>query len=113
MAVSKKRMLADVLWEAANVRLSADGAYTSGTECWSCNAAMWAEMGNRYSDQRWRGSIFGLRNESKAAAFLKSLGCPIASNNAFGYAYGDTIQGVRYMWLLLAMHVAEDEGLTV
>ena len=26
---------------------------------------------------------------------------------------GQDRQGVRYMWLLLAMHVAEDEGITV
>jgi hypothetical protein len=46
--------------------------------------------------------------------FLESLGCKTMSDKCFSFIpEGEQRQGVRYMWLLLAMHVAEDEGITV
>jgi hypothetical protein len=42
--------------------------------------------------------------------FLRSLGCETHTTEM--NKHKDS-QGVRYMWLLLAMHVAEDEGIEI
>lgn len=100
-----KRMMADVLWEAANKFLSPDyESYGEKTDPFSCNAVKLA-LQNR--DMSW----------NDASEFISQCGCngsAEALSYVCGFENGDKrLQGVRYMWLLLAMHVAEDEGLTV
>jgi hypothetical protein len=105
--MTKKRMLADVLWEAANVHLPAH--LTIDNPCkWSCNAALAAEFGGRFHYEFSQGKrcIAQMRDESKTGRFLESLGADPSIDSGIS-------QGVRYMWLLLAMHVAEDEGIEV
>lgn len=100
-----KRMLADVLWTAANDYLP-DLRF-------SCHATAQAALGYEWREMEW--------NDSRAIKFLRSLGCPdFASQcDAWSWLFDETedfpreILDVRYMWLLLAMHVAEDEGITV
>jgi hypothetical protein len=94
--MAKKRMLADVLWEAANIWLSADGRTArNGPHEYSCYAVD-AAAG---------------RDAGAATRFLKSLGCkPSECGTTVWDCWGDR-QSIRYMWLLLAMHVAEDEGI--
>jgi hypothetical protein len=86
----KKRMLADVLWDAANRWLAPhDGAH--GKKVWhSCNAFIWAS------------------NHTVTPEFLHELGAP---SSAGDFPRGVDTQGCRYMFLLFAMHVAEDEGI--
>lgn len=92
-----KRMLADVLWEAANESLSVHGR---GRLEFSCLAAL------EVAKAGYGGG--------KVLELLTSLGCSCYDNRfTFGQPRGPKRQGVRYMWLLLAMHVAEDEGITV
>lgn len=99
---SGKRMLADVLWEAANERLwdGGDDYDTAPYGQWrfSCDAAT-CPLKHFAPDVKDRIKVF-----------LRSLGCDTDSFDLFGeFAPGAKRQGVRYMWLLLAMHVAEDE----
>lgn len=107
------RLLADVLWEAANKRLRADnenghlddddvgmgGVYTLSS--YSCNAAEIAESQDAYHG----------RCNAETTAFLKELGVEAYAYRGLREEFPDGAerQGVRYMWLLLAMHVAEDE----
>lgn len=103
-----KKALADVLWEAANEHLSAESNYSA-----SCCAAYRAERGDEWGydgTPSWSSAS----RKSKAVQFLRALGCPVESSRAF-YAHpiGESRQGVRYMWLLLAMHAAEDEKIMV
>ena len=93
-----KRMLADLLWEAANERLCPNGSWNDGKQAYSC----WAiETAARTA------------KEIKAAdQFVRSFGVnPVVSY--FKDFPERERQGVRYMWLLLAMHVAEDEGIAL
>lgn len=97
---ARKVKLADVLWDAANECLwDGAGPYPPARQDeYSCNAVNSAAMG--------------------ADKFLDSLGCPwvFAACPAWEWTKGATSktrQGVRYMWLLLAMHVAEDEGIEI
>jgi hypothetical protein len=111
----KKRLLADVLWEAAN-RWLATGP-TSFHEApleYSCNAAIAAENHGRDTREAIYETHAG-RRKSSAMRFLGDLGCDAHHARPWGSLRiaSARIQGVRYMWLLLAMHVAEDEGLTV
>lgn len=107
-----KRMLADVLWEAANLHLPSD-------DCWdlnvySCNAALSAEFGKL--PMKTVGNAREIvRDGSVTDRFLKRLGCSTLNQRGAFLAYreGPSRQGVRYLWLLLAMHVAADEGITV
>lgn len=95
-----KRMLADVLWEAANVHLRT-GAEAGGFSAYTCDAVHHAGGGNR--------------NDGKAVRFLTSIGLPRGADDLYdlfsAFEYGEERQGVRYMWLLLAAKVAEDEGI--
>jgi len=95
----KKRMLADVLWEAANVHLCAVGNTSGDKECYSCAAV---------------SKEFNYLMPMDVRLFLESLGCATHSDSLLHKPWKPTpeSQGVRYMWLLLAMHVAESEGLT-
>lgn len=101
--MTKKRMLADVLWEAANERLwdgVSEYSVTSGPSLYSCDAIF-----HCFDEPELR---------RRAKAHLVPMGCDIISHTLFTeHEFGPARQGVRYMWLLLAMHVAEDEGLTV
>lgn len=109
MSKTIQRPLADVLWEAANVYLSAGGSCDDAIEKFSCNAALRATKEPLFC-------AFDRYNDSKTIIFLRKLGCDFYSTD-----WGDLdkeiefeqMQGVRYMWLLLAMHVAEDEGVMV
>jgi hypothetical protein len=103
--MSKKRMLADVLWEAANVHLSprALPMGIKGSACeFSCHAFNRALHGHK-------------RDLNNQSAFLNGLGLEFYYNNCPEWSFDDDrqLQGVRYMWLLLAMHVAEDEGIEI
>jgi hypothetical protein len=96
-----KRLLADVLWEAANVYLSHDGKCSGNTEGYSCPAI---------------GGAMGGWLPEDIKEWLRSLGCDPHGFTLFSrraFAHTKHTQGLRYIWLLLAMHVAEDEGLTV
>jgi hypothetical protein len=106
--MSKKRMLADVLWEAANINLLPDG-HDDGNQqhqWYSCCAIECAAN----PEKRVSFALLPPRVDE----WLRSLGCPTKSSTAFlDYKDPEKRQGVRYMWLLLAMHVAEDEGITL
>jgi len=106
----KTRKLADVLWEAANVHLEST---PNGYRQWSCNAALVAE-GLLTLEIFSNGKFEGRRDRSKSDKFLRSLGCDTRTDAPqFPGFFGQQLQGVRYMWLLLAMHVAEDEGIEI
>jgi hypothetical protein len=95
--------LADVLWDAANTYLSPDGKCPGLTEGYTC-PTIGAAMGNS----------FGPTDEVKN--WLCALGCATNSKTLFHknpYTFTEKTQGIRYMWLLLAMHVAEDEKVMV
>lgn len=90
--------LADVLWMAANRYLSPTQYPFGDATVFSCCAAAAAESGDKDGC-------------SKASDWLESHGAVTYGFRDFDV--GEQRQGVRYMWLLLAMHVAADEGLTV
>lgn len=100
-----KRALADVLWEAANQHLTED---LGRLETYSCNAAMKADGSFRLDAA---GNLLG-RENSAACAFLAQLGC---DTHVAGFKDFREVerQGIRYMWLLLAACVAEDEGIEI
>lgn len=83
--------LADVLWTAANVYLQ--------SEEFSCHAV-------------YEALNPGAEWDCRPDHFLVSLGCDVNKEQFLEFAH-DERQGVRYIWLLLAMHVAEDEGIMV
>jgi hypothetical protein len=99
---TKKVKLADVLWEAANERLWEGVRYdygVSGKWRFSCDAVNTSLSWNLKQATR---------------SFLRDLGCDIESIHMFEeHREGTRRQGVRYMWLLLAMHVAEDENVEI
>lgn len=104
------RPLADVLWEAANVWLhpTARKGWASdlhGLTSWSCHAIEAALKGRAPTD------YFHTYQGGAAWEFIRSMNGGAYLDSALMMAR-DT-QGVRYMWLLLAMHAAEDEGITV
>jgi hypothetical protein len=98
-----KRMLADVLWEAANTYLCPDGKARGKYEPYSCAAVSMAFPGQPWSFP------------DSARRFLRSLGCDTDSLALLhpAFEFSPEAQGIRYMWLLLAMHAAEDEGIEV
>ena len=102
-----KRMLADVLWEAANSFLTP--TYAGGADYgdpFSCNAVAMAATDGE-----------GCTLPPSIREFLGELGCSGAAaelSYISGVRSGTLrLQGIRYMWLLLAMHVAEDEGIAL
>lgn len=103
--------LADVLWTAANRHLTklADDNFrrewVRDQFPYTCDC-VWYAMGAPYSGHR------NLEQWEMAREFLRDLGCP-GGLHAFDNTASERRQGARYMWLLLAMHVAADEGLTV
>lgn len=96
-----KRMLADVLWEVANDRLWSGTDDGKGWCKFTCDALR----------------VHGFDVKESAIMFLETIGFPRNAEDRYdlfsAWSEGEERQGVRYMWLLLAMHVAEDEGLTV
>lgn len=102
----KKVPLADVLWEAANRQLNPVGDGDGGIydTSYSC-VAVWSEL--------CRAGIVH-REFNPVWEFLDSLGCKSSSSALrLNAPRGEKRQGNRYMWLLLAMHVAEDEKIMV
>lgn len=108
-----KRMLADVLWEAANVWLDpvnsmwcADGRSSS----FACHAIEMALTGGKLpkeftKDEHGQGPVWD---------HVRRMGVECSYDVLWPFGSDATAkQGVRYMWLLLAMHVAADEGITV
>ena len=99
-----KRPLADVLWEAANVHLRpCEGYYDSALSKFSCDAV---RSETNHDTVKW-----------VCAWMSRCMGFPKDAYDTFDlfddFEEGNERQGVRYMWLLLAMHVAEDEGIMV
>lgn len=92
-----KRALADVLWEAANWLLP--------VETYSCHATASAEFGHHWRERCW--------DRSPAQAFLRDLGCTTHNAGFKDFYDEEEVLGVRYMWLLLAMHVAESERIEI
>ncbi len=103
-----KRKLADVLYEAANFYLAPGSLLHEPPYEFSCSAVVGALI---KSGPVWLS--LGMANVP-AHDFLMNLGCPTNSWNCFrNFPEGAKRQGVRYLWLLLAMHVAEDEGIEI
>lgn len=101
-----KRMMADVLWEAANVHLH---RYVYVGSCIAVAQVLGMKWGNEVT-------LHDLAVGHTVFEFLSSLGCQTDSMMFLDLEDGDKeydVQGARYMWLILAMHVAEDEGLMV
>lgn len=100
---TRKVKLADVLWEAANKRL------------WDGDGQPWLQhYQNTYSCCAVADACGDLPDEETALRFLRRLGCPVRSEaQKFGTQDPKARQGARYMWLLLAMHVADDEGIEI
>jgi hypothetical protein len=103
--MSTKRMLADVLWEAANVHLrSPEGDGHWGPSCCAVAVAAGVEWGDV--------SLHEVARHSPVFRFLAELGCTTRTQAYCDWEEAEIEpQGIRYMWLLLAMHVAEDEGI--
>jgi hypothetical protein len=105
-----KVALADVLWSAANEWLhprSSHGwaAQNQGLTTWSCHAIQAALTGKAPAD------VFDPPQERDGWEFIRGMNG--GDGLAIRYMDGDDPQGVRYMWLLLAMHAAEDENIYV
>lgn len=94
-----KKKLADVLWKAANVYLSPNEYPQNGQTKFSCIASDIAE--GVIPDKRGNGHLW----------LIHEMG--VIQSMFHQFDEGEDRQGVRYMWLLLAMHVAEDEGIMV
>ena len=104
----KKVKLADVLWDAANEHLLPDSCDDGNPQhqWYSCNAIECALDPNL--------STVTLCLPDEVREWLTAIGCDCGSSVCFrDHAQGEARQGVRYMWLLLAMHVAEDEGIEI
>jgi hypothetical protein len=104
--MKRKVALADVLCDAANEHLSHDMKWPScsGTPYYYSCSAVWHAQGKENYGELLPG----------IADFLEKLGCETGAMGLFSeFKGGEERQGVRYMWLLLAMHVAEDEGIEI
>jgi hypothetical protein len=100
-ATARKVALADVLWTGANEHL-----WTGGDE--GCGPI-------RYSESCWAviDALPDYSDDTPVYEFLTDLGCDCGWVQFRDFHAGPIRQGVRYMWLLLAMHVAEDEGIQI
>jgi hypothetical protein len=105
---ARKVALADVLWQAANEWLvSPLERHEPGKWLGSCCAVMTVLAPTWYL----RGATLHEAAKSLPAFwFLKDLGC---DTHTQAMQWQEDPQGVRYMWLLLAAHVAEDEGIEI
>lgn len=104
-SVKGKRLLADVLRDAAELHLNPVRIF-GGQDQFTCVAVAKVEFG-RTTDCLAAGDM----GRSKGIAFMKTLGCPYIAATVWGDIPHDEFQGVRYMWLLLAACAAEDEGI--
>lgn len=100
---TKRVPLADVLWDAANRFLSPHNrTQRYFDDFYTCNAVCYAV--SRSYVPAW----------DQILDFVSDLGCEVSGFSQFkDFPSGIERQGVRYIWLLLAMHVAEDEGVMV
>jgi hypothetical protein len=107
--MKRKVALADVLWDAANKHLEDP---TGGTSMWSGSCCAVGNALGIWPAYERNQSLHDVAQASPTFVFLAELGCHtrllLWDDN-----YTDHPQGVRYMWLLLAMHVAEDEGIEI
>ena len=102
-----KRMLADVLWEAANVRLWPGRGHANEQWVFSCDA-----FANSAWPDCWEN--WDKLSRRRPMRWLRSLGCATGNMKLFSeFTEGPKRQGARYIWLLLAMHVAESEGIEI
>ncbi len=103
-----KRALADVLWEAAcNLnpvrQMFGDNQFT-------CVEVARAELQLTADYLMQHPQV----DASKAVEFMRELGCTRNAGDVWGdVARSTQVQGVRFMWLLLAACVAEDEGIEI
>ena len=96
---TKKVPLADVLWEAA-LRIS----HNNNFSCIIVKEA-WSEMARREYEPAWDSAV--LRP-------LIGMGCDPQSDRSSDLMEHTPDPSItRTLWLLLAMHVAEDEGIMV
>jgi hypothetical protein len=105
MSKTKTVALADVLWTAANTYLS----------------PVYIPLGIK--DDRYEFSCHAFNRALHGGADDLNCGNDFLDDLGLSFFYSDCdtwrghkeggLQGVRYMWLLLAMHVAEDEGVMV
>jgi hypothetical protein len=93
-STARKVALADLLWEAASLVTDVSGYSCCSVDCAAAVREMKSGPHTRYDK------------------FLKELGCETGTVMSW-FEAGHERQGVRYMWLLLAMHVAEDEGIQI
>lgn len=98
-----KQMLADVFWVAANEHLDSGNKHRCGVKShYTCDAVLYS---------------VGFSQRGSAINLLRQLGLPKNADSRYDlfddFEPGEERQGIRYMWLLLAMHVAEDEGLEI
>lgn len=103
--------LSDVFWEAANKTLNEGEGYWPGTHEESCVAVVEVERPGIFGEFPEFPSWRRVSGQSPGVQFMKSLGCKTGGFGFKKYERGEERQAIRYMWLLLAMHVAEDEGL--
>lgn len=101
--------LADVYWKAANVHLQhGNGPWVTDADDYTCYSVALACGSDPYQDS-WR-----YVTAMPAIRYLRSIGCATNSTMAFSeFEAGRKRQSIRYMWLLIAMHCAEDEGVMV
>lgn len=107
----KKRMLADVLREAADVHLwdgRGEAEFGPLRDLFSCNAICFA-----------LGKPRGIHCGHPAFDFVRECGCNGSAlqmdrvMRGIGQIDDKTLQGARFMWLHLAAHVAEDENIQI
>jgi hypothetical protein len=100
--MTKKVYLADVLWTAANEHLQSDDDENRNSH-FTCDAIRYAS-----------GSY---DNMKLVLPILYGFGLPSDADDRYDlfehFEEGEQRQGVRYMWLLLAMHVAQDERIQI
>lgn len=101
--------LADVLWEAANVHLHTGSSKRGGLGySFSCHAVEIALNGKL-------PSLFTLDTDApyEPWPFMRELGCGQSVDVLHSFKSMEEEQGVRYLFLLLAMHVAQDEQIMI
>lgn len=117
--MTKRFRLADIIWEAANNELWDGSMGWPRREKYSCCAVL-SVIEKRMNWKGWGESGYDWAaleklnyKKEKAQDFLKKLGCPITRVSRF-YTSSDRVrQGRRYMWLLLAAQIAEEQDVWI